>query len=175
MKKILVSIATTLMAATVLVACNGSGNNSNNITSEGLNLSKAVCTSSKNWKEVGIGMTAGQVEERLGKPIKIVSTLTTTTYNYERCRGFLKITAEGTPATLTTPAKPPTYVITDVGGVVVLTANRGVTAVTSPERIEALTVCELDYFNYPYDSIYTYSPEDGYALRDNCRADNNQF
>ena len=176
MKKILVSIATTLITATLLVACNGSGTNSNDVTSSGASgISKAVCTSSNNWQSVGLGMSSSQVEARLGKPIKIVSTSTSTAYYYERCRGFLKITVEGTPATDTTPAKAPTYVITDVGGVVSISASRGVTSVSSPERIEALTVCELDYFNHPYDSIYSYDPETGYALRDNCRADNNQF
>jgi outer membrane protein assembly factor BamE (lipoprotein component of BamABCDE complex) len=89
MKKILISLATTLVATAALMACNGSDINSNDVTSENAPLAKAVCTSSKNWKEVGIGMSASQVEARLGKPDTITSTPTSTQYQYERCRAGL--------------------------------------------------------------------------------------
>ena len=148
MIKIVISTATTLMAAAVLVACNGSGTNSSDITSEDQPLAKAVCTSLKNWKEVGIGMSAAQIEARLGRPAKIDSTTTTTTYTYERCRGFLIQTADAVPATGTAAAIPAKFSVTDVSGVVVLSGSRGVTSVTTPERIDEMSACELDYYNY---------------------------
>jgi hypothetical protein len=38
-----------------------------------------------------------------------------------------------------------------------------------------LTLCELDYFNHPYDTIYAKDPQTGYATVTNCREDNNQY
>jgi hypothetical protein len=148
MKKILISLATTFVATTLLVACNGSGTNSSDITSEEQPLAKAVCTSLRNWKEVGIGMSAAQVEARLGKPAKIATTQTTTTYTYERCRGFVKIVSEGTAATPTTPAVEPKYTVIQVEGGVTISSARGVTSVATPERIKETILCELDYYNY---------------------------
>jgi hypothetical protein len=148
MKRILISLATTFVATALLVACNGSGTNSSDITSEEQPLAKAVCTSLKNWKEVGLGMSAAQVEARLGRPAKI-DTVTAvgatdaiTDYSYERCRGFL---IESTPATATSDAK---FTVTDVGGTVKISSKRGVLGISTPIRIDKLITCELDYYNY---------------------------
>ncbi|MDO8767970.1 MAG: hypothetical protein Q7K57_04570 [Burkholderiaceae bacterium] len=143
MKKIALTIATTLIATAVLVACNGSTTNASDISSSGAEpTGKAVCTSLANWQSVGIGMSATQVQDRLGAPAKIISTSTSTEYHYERCRGFLKIE---TAATTTTAEK---LVVINVEGVVLINGVRGVIAVTSPERINATIRCEFDYYNH---------------------------
>jgi hypothetical protein len=150
MKKILASIATSLMAASILMACNGSGTNSNDVTSEGVFLAKAVCTSSKNWKEVGIGMSASQVEERLGKPARIVTSTNSTEYQYERCRGGSYLEKAGTPSSGTTPAVPPEFMTYYFSGQVLITPGKGVVSVTPPLlKSDKPLDCEWDFYNYP--------------------------
>ena len=167
MKKNVISIATTLAAAVLLVACNGDGTNSSDITSSGAStVAKAVCTSSNNWQSVGVGMSAGQVEARLGKPTQITSTQTDATYIYEACRGFKVVVTDAVPATSTTPAVPPVYSTTLTSGSVVISTSRGVTNVKSPERITDKVSCEWDFYNYPYAA--------GQEFR-YCRTESNQF
>jgi hypothetical protein len=143
MMKIVISTATTLMAAAVLMACNGSGVNSNDVTSSGsAPLAKAVCTNSNNWQSVGLGMSSSQVQERLGRPATIVVTTASTQYNYEQCRGFY--------FEPTTPTSSGT--IKEQQGSIVITANQGVTAINSPAYISGSN-CELDYYNHPSPDV----------------------
>ena len=153
MMKIVISTATTLMAAAVLVACNGSGTNSNDVTSDNSSpVAKAVCTSLNNWQSVGIGMSAGQLEARLGKPATITSTSTSTEYQFERCRAGYFLDKEGTPASGTTPAVAPTYVTIYFGGSVSISPSKGVTAVTTPQLAgDKPMICEWDMYNYPFN------------------------
>jgi predicted small secreted protein len=149
MKKIVISIATTLIAATVLVACNGS--TGSDITSGGAApVSKAVCTSLNNWLSVGIGMSTAEVEARLGKPSTITSTDTTTTYQYERCRGGYFQDKAAVAATATTPEVPAEYSTYYSSGQVTISTSRGVTSVTTPVlKSDKPMSCEWDFYNYP--------------------------
>ena len=138
MKKIVISIATTLMAATVLVACNGGTGNNDGTGS----VAKSVCTSSANWNAVGLGSSLSQVRSVLGQPVETVVTTESTVYTYSNCRGFVTAINATTGATSGT----------DVGGNVVWTAAKGVTQINSPKRITTAIICELDYYNYPKGS-----------------------
>ena len=151
MIKIVISTATTLMAAAVLVACNGDGVNSNDVTSTGASpVSKAVCTSSNNWQSVGIGMSASQVEARLGKPARIDSAVSSVVYHYERCRGGYFLEKAGTPATGTTPAVRDEYMTYYSSGSLVISSGKGVLSTTPPVlRSDKPMDCEWDFYNYP--------------------------
>jgi hypothetical protein len=139
MKKILVSIATTLMATAVLVACNGTTGYGGGT---GGNLAKAVCTSSANWNAVGIGMSLAEVRDILGKPTDTTVSISETTYTYDACRGFI------TSIDSTTGVRTGT----DVSGSIKWTGAAGVTEINAPKRISATTLCELDYYNFPKGS-----------------------
>ena len=129
-------------------------------------------------------MSAGQVEAQLGKPNRINSTSTTTEYYYERCRVFLIRTTEGTPAVPAkvgpppveaVPAVFPKYINREIGGVVVLSGNRGVISIASPlPSVEDGLVCELDVYNRPNDSIYEVN-SNGVVISANCRGAGNLF
>jgi hypothetical protein len=151
MMKIVISTATTLMAAAVLVACNGSGTNSSDATSAGsAPISKAVCTSLNNWQSVGLGMSASQVEARLGKPATITATSAQTTYTYERCRAGNFLEKEAVAATSTEPATPAEYRTYYFGGSLTLNAIQGVTSVTTPVlNSDKPMACEWDLYTYP--------------------------
>ena len=151
MIKIVISTATTLMAAAVLVACNGA--TGSDITSDNASpVTKAVCTSSNNWLSVGIGMSASQVEARLGSPSTTSSLETTTIFNYERCRSGSFLKEAGVEASGTTPAKAPVYQTLYFAGTVTISSSRGVTAITSPKLDSDLPMaCEWDMFNYPFN------------------------
>lgn len=123
MKKILVTLTTTLITTAVLVACNASTDDNDS------SVGKAVCTSGNNWQSVNIGMTASELESRLGKPATITSTTAGTTYTYERCRAGLFVK---TAATTTTEAE---YTVIYFGGSVIFSNNKGVSAINSPKLI----------------------------------------
>ena len=151
MKKIVISAATTLIAAVLLVACNGS--TGSDITSGNAGpVTKAVCTSLNNWLSVGIGMSTGEVEARLGAPGTIATAGTTTTFTYERCRSGSFLVTPAVEATATTPAKPAEYQTFYFSGQVVFSSSTGVTSVTTPVLKSDLPMaCEWDMYNYPFN------------------------
>jgi predicted small secreted protein len=167
MKKFVISTATTLIVAAVLVACNGS--TGSDVTSDGsAPLSKAVCTSSNNWQSVGIGMSASQVQDRLGAPARTVVTTSNTEFQYERCRAGLFHVADAVPATATTPGKEEDDTTYFFGGSVVLNGSSGVLSINPPvlDGTKGGMHCEWDLYNYPFN--YGSGPRE-------CRDSNNPF
>jgi hypothetical protein len=84
-------------------------------------------------------MTATEVQARLGRPAQVISKPPNTEYHYESCRGFYVV-----------PDSAPAYTV-DVGGIVVISGNRGVLSVSSPQRITEKIAWEWDYYNYSSD------------------------
>ena len=151
MKKIALSIATTLITTVLMVACNGS--TGSDITSgNAAPITKAVCTSLNNWLSVGIGMSTAEVEARLGAPGTIATTDTTTTFTYERCRSGSFLVTAAVEGTDTTPAKSAVYETFYFSGQVVFSSSRGVTSVLTPVLKSDLPMaCEWDMYNYPFN------------------------
>jgi outer membrane protein assembly factor BamE (lipoprotein component of BamABCDE complex) len=162
MIKIVISTATTLMAAAVLVACNGA--TGSDVTSGGsTTISKVACTSSNNWQGLGIGMTASQVEARLGKPATITASATSTTYVYERCRAGLFHEADATED------KPEIDVTVYFSGTVVISGTRGVISFQTPTLDSDMPMhCEWNLHDYPFN----YNGGIGPSV---CRTSNNPF
>ncbi len=146
-----IALISVLFSTITLVACNGS--TGNDITSNTAGpVSKAVCTSLNNWLSVGIGMSTGEVEARLGTPGTIATTGTTTTFTYERCRSGSFLVTAAVEATDTAPAKPAVYQTFYFSGQVIISSNRGVTSVITPVLKSDLPMaCEWDMYNYPFN------------------------
>ena len=151
MKKFAISIATTLIASVVLVACNGSSSDNGTSTSTSL---RATCTAAANWNALRTGMSLGDVQKYLGAPTQVTVTSSSTVYSYEACRGFITTIDETTGAISGT----------DTGGTVTWSGSLGVSSIVAPKRVEDAIYCELNYYDHP--RVFSTG---------NCRTSSNPF